>query len=247
MRVFYYFWKIWLRMSKSEEETTTKLSADLSTRNIVKSNKDIAEQFAKEGIEINYGTLTYIIDQYDRIVRNMVCEGYTVKTNNVCFTPELSGDWSMDSLHFDSEQHKCSVACYPSKEMQQAVSFVGVKVLGFKNASSHISQVTDIASGEINSVISRNGNIIIEGNGIKAISEEGTTDNSIYLLNENNNMIDISNRILINTTDRITLRIPSNLEAGKYHLLIHTFHSKENGQIDGYRQCVEFEKSLWVK
>lgn len=247
MGIYYYFWKIWLRMSKSGKEITTDLCTELSTQSIVKSNKDIAEQLAKEGVEINYCTLTYIIDQYDRVVRNMVCEGYTVETNNVCFTPELSGNWSMDSLKFDSEKHKCSIKCTLSKEMQSALGFVGVKVLGFRNASSHISQVKDITSEEVNSLISRNGNIIIEGNGIEAMSEDGTTNNCIFLRNENNHIIDISNRILTNTTSQITLRVPSNLEVGKYHLLIHTLFSGSNEQKEKYCQCVEFDKLLWVK
>ena len=247
MGVFYYFWKIWLWMNKSGKDISTEQCAVLSTQDIVKSNKDIAEQLAKEGVEVNYGTLTYIIDQYDRIVRNMVCEGYTVKTNNVQFTPELSGDWSINSLKFDSEKHKCSVRCTPSPEMQRALGFVGVKVLGFKNASSYISQITDVTSGEVNSVISRNGNIIIEGSGIEAMASDGTTDNCIFLVKEDKNMIDISNRILTNTTNRIVLRIPSNLEIGKYHLLIYTFHSEHKEKKGIYCQCVEYDKALWVK
>ena len=136
MGVFYYFWKIWLRMSKPEPGLPSQQCAELSTQGIVKSNRDIAEQLAKEGVEINYGTLTYMIDQYDRVVRNFICEGYTVQTNNAHFTPELSGDWSMDTLEFDTKNHTRSVKCTPSQEMQRAMSFVGVKVLGFKNSSS---------------------------------------------------------------------------------------------------------------
>ena len=247
MGVFYYFWKIWLRMNKSGKEISAEQCAELSTQGVVKSNKDIAEQLSKEGVEVNYGTLTYIIDQYDRIVRNMVCEGYTVKTNNVQFTPELSGEWSMGALEFDAEKHKCSVRCTPSQEMQRAMSFVGVKVLGFKNASSFISQVTDVSSGEVDSIISRNGNIIIDGHNIEAMAGDGTTDNCIFLIKDDKNVIDISNRILTNTPNRIVLRIPSNLEIGQYHLLIHTYHSEQKEKKGIYCQCVEYNKLLWVK
>ena len=102
-------------------------------------------------------------------------------------------------------------------------------------------------SGEVNSVISRNGNIIIEGSGIKAISNEGTTEKCVFLVKENKSVIDISNRILTNTTNQIVLRVPSNLETGNYHLLIHTSHSKLKDPKGGYCQCVEFEKLLYVK
>ena len=234
-------------MNKSEKEETADLRAELSTQGVVKSNKDIAERLVKEGVEVSYSTLTYIIDQYDRTVRDLVCEGYIVKTNNVEYVPELSGDWSMDFSEFDSEKHRCSVKCSPSQEMQQSISFVGVKVLGFKNASSFISQVTDTASGKINSVISRNGNIIIEISGIESISNNELTNSCIFLVREDKYMIDISKNILVSTQNKIVLRVPSSIEIGKYHLLIHTFHSKKNNQEKMYCQCLEFDKSLWVK
>ena len=138
MSASYYFWKIWLWINQPEKESTTKQSAELSTQEIVKSHKDIAERLIKEGVEISYGKLTYIIDQYDRIVRDLVCEGYTVKTNNILFTPELSEDGSADSSEtseMDTSKYKCSVQCTPSPEMQHAMGFIGVKVLGFKSTN----------------------------------------------------------------------------------------------------------------
>lgn len=149
MGVAYYFWKIWLWVSKSNEDEDTIHGVELLNQSTVKTNKDIAERLAHEGVEVKYGALTYIIDQYDRIVRDLVCEGYTVKTNNVQFNPELSGEWSMGALEFDSEKHKCTVRCVPTLEMQRAVGFVGVKVLGFKNTNSDLSQVVDVVSGEV--------------------------------------------------------------------------------------------------
>lgn len=247
MSVFYHFWRIWLWMNKSGKEVCTERPPELSTQCVVKSNKDIAERLSAEGIEISYSTLTYVIDQYDRIVRDMVCEGYSVKTNNVHFIPELSGNWSMESLDFDPEKHQCSVKCMLSREMQHAMSFVGVKVLGFKNTSSYISQVIDMTSGEINSGISRNGNIMIEGCGIKAMASDGTTAKCVFLMKENKNRVDISNGILTNATDRIVLRVPSNLEVGKYELLIYTYYSGQEERKSLYCQCIEFDRPLSIK
>lgn len=163
MGVSYYFWRIWLWINHSEKDNTTKQSAELSTQGIVKSHKDIAERLWKEGVEISYGKLTYIIDQYDRIVRDLVCEGYTVKTSNTLFTPELSRDWSMDFSEMDTSKYKCTVQCTPSPEMQRAMSFIGVKVLGFKNISPQTSLSTNDILEDVDSVITSNGSKIKEG------------------------------------------------------------------------------------
>lgn len=143
MGIFYYYWKVWLWLNNSEKEPATERHAELPTQSVVKSNKDIAERLTKEGVEINYSTLTYIIDQYDRIVRDFVCEGYAVKTNNVLLTPDLSGEWPIDTWEFDATKHKCTVQCTPTLEMQRAMRFIGVKVLGFKNAPPKPSQDMD--------------------------------------------------------------------------------------------------------
>lgn len=131
MSVFYYFWEIWLQRKESEKGQEVKICAELPKQNTVKNNKDIAAQLAKEGVDVSYSTLTYIIDQYDRVVRNMICEGYTVETNNVCITPELPDDLSINSLTSATEKYQCSVKYTPSKEMRSALSFVGIKVMGF--------------------------------------------------------------------------------------------------------------------
>lgn len=246
MSVFYYFWKIWLRINKSGKEIVTGYPPELSTRNMVKGNNDIAERLYKEGVDVSYGTLTFIIDQYDRIVRDMICEGYTVKTNNVYFTPELSGDWTMDSLVFDPQRHKCSLKCIPSDEMSRAMSFVGVRVLGFKDVLS-ISRVVDVVSGEVNSVITRNGNIIIEGSGIKVMANDGTTANCVFLMKENREMVNISNGILTNSENQIVVRIPSKLEIGKYRLFIYTYCPERTGKKDTYCRCIELEEVLTVR
>ena len=157
MGASYYFWKIWLLISQTEIESTTKQSAELSTREIVKSHKDIAERLIKEGVEISYSKLTYIIDQYDRIVRDLVCEGYPVKTNNILFTPELSEDCSAGFSEMDTSKYKCSVQCTLSNEMQHAMGFIEVKVLGVKDAPLQTSQATDNIIEEIDVIVSSDG------------------------------------------------------------------------------------------
>lgn len=248
MSSFYHFWRIWLRINKTRENHNSDCSPELLSQCIVKNNRDIAERLSKEGVEVSFSTLTYIIDQYDRIVRDMVCEGYSVKTNNVMFTPELSGKWSMESLVFDPQKHKCSLLCAPSKEMQNAISSIGVKILGFKDTSSFISRVLDVTSGEVNSIISRGGDLVIEGKGIMAVAMDGSSTGCLFLVKENNgSMIDISNRILINTPNQINVKVPSNLEVGKYRLLIYTYYFLGDENPGKYCQCIELENTLHIK
>lgn len=247
MSLFYHFWKIWLRASDSKENASKEISIELPTQNILKTNKDIAEKLITEDIEISYSNLTYIIDQYDRIVREMICEGYSVKTNNVIFTPRLSGKWDNECTEFDPKIHKCFVDCTLSPETHNAIGSIGVKVLGLKDTSHYISNIINPISGEVDSIIHPNEEIMIEGKGIQAIAKDGSTHNCILLANKDNEIFDIGSEISVNELDKTVLRIPKDLEKGKYHLSIQTYFSKQQNIKPAYHCCIEFPKTITVK
>ena len=248
MKSFYHFWKIWLWMKRTEKGLFGDFSAEISTnKDIVITNKDIAERLANDGVEVSYSTLTYIIDQYDRVVRDMICEGYIVRTNNVMYTPALSGEWSKDCMEFNPEKHKLLVNCDLTPVMWQAINSTGVKVLGIKDTSSYISQVIDMTSGEKDRILSRSGDIVIEGKDIKVANKDGTTENCIFLVRMDNTIISISNDISRNESNKIVLRIPLNLEKGKYRMLIHTYSDVSSDENMTYFRCIEFDKIFSVK
>lgn len=247
MSIYYHFWKIWLWISESKERASINIPAEIANKSIIKSNKDIAEKLITDGVEVSYSTLTYIINQYDRIVREMICEGYTVETNNVKFTPRLIGEWDIKHIEFIPNIHKRFIDCTLSAEIKRSIESIGIEIQGLKDPSYFITQITDKKSGEINSVISRNGEIIIEGKGIMAIGKDDTSKNCILLANKNNELFDISEDISINEPEKVVLTVTQSLEKGKYRLLIHTYFSTNKNDRLPYHRCIEFDKTIIVK
>ena len=246
MSIFYHLWKVWLCSNSTKVKSEEKCSAEISSTKFVKSNKEIAEQLANES-DVGYNTLIYVMNQYERVVREMLCEGFTVKTNNVILTPAITGEWDKCQLEFQPENNKRIVDCKPTSAMIQALEFVDVKVMGAKDISAYISQVFDQKSGEVDCTLSRNGEIVIKGNAIKAIAKDGSTDNCIYLIKSDKTMIDIGAHLLKNDSEEIILQLPSGIEKGIYHLAIHTYIIDNNHGLLTQLHCIDFDKDLCVK
>lgn len=247
MSIFYYIWKVWLWSSHTHLKTKRKYVPEISTTKFVKGNQDIAEQLANE-IDVNYNTLIYVINQYDRVTRGLLCEGFTVKTENLVLTPMILGEWEEQQLEYKPEKYKRTIDCQPTNKILQALEHIDVKVMGTKDTTAYISQIIDQKSGEINTCLSRNGEIIIRGNSIKAIAGDGSTNHCIYLINSDRTMIDIGgNNLIQNQSEEIILQLPNGIEKGKYYLSILTYFTDKSDTLLEQIRCIEFDKILYVK
>lgn len=247
MGIFYHLWKVWLWFNHSNMKSEKEYSAEISTTKFVKNNQDIAERLADE-IDVSYNTLIYVINQYDRTVRDLLCEGFTVKTDNLIVTPAIKGEWNEQQLEFQPEKHKRIISCSPTAEMLQALEGVNVKVMGTKDTFARITHVIDQKSGEIDMTLSRNGEIIIKGKSIKAMAEDGSINNCIYLIRPDKTMIDIGgDNLLRNESEEIVLCLPRGIEKGRYNLVIHTCFTDETHTRLKQLRCIEFDKILCVK
>lgn len=85
-----FFWKIWLRLNLLTQDIDNDYTAEVSTIGNTKRNDDIARAIVKEGSEIKYDTLLSILNQRDRIVRQMVQEGNSVLDGCCHITPRVS-------------------------------------------------------------------------------------------------------------------------------------------------------------
>jgi len=79
-----YFWKIRLRLNLLTKEVDNDYIAEVSSIGRSKRNEDIAAKIVEEGSEIKYDTLLSILNQRDRIVRQLIQDGKSAiaKTTN---------------------------------------------------------------------------------------------------------------------------------------------------------------------
>mgnify|MGYP002602611729 FL=1 len=153
MAVYEFFWKIWLRLNLLTKDVDNDYTAEVSTMKNTFRNEDIARAIVVEGSEIKFDTMLSIINQHDRIIREKVQQGYSVLTETCQFTPRVAGSWITAKDQFDPARHKITLDITLSSQMREALTKVGVEVLGVKDSGAGINRVTDGATGAVDSTI----------------------------------------------------------------------------------------------
>ena len=108
--------------------------------------------------------------------------------------------------------------------MRDALSKVGVEVLGAKSEVGRIGMVTDTFTGLSNGSITPNEDILIEGDRIRINGADSSV--GIFFVSEDGEKVTpVTRRLTQNDPSRIIARVPA-LTDGKYRLRIVTQFSK---------------------
>ena len=239
------FWKVWLTPNLLTKDIDNDYIAEVSTSKQTLRNEDIAQRIVDEGSEIKYDTLLSIINQHDRIVREAVCDGYSVLTGVGQYSPRVTGSWIGKSANFDPSVNKLTLDMVLSKEMRDALSTVGVEVLGVKEGGgASIGLVTDTYTGEANGYISAGEDILIEGTKIKVAGDDPSC--GVYFINrDDDTSYKVERRLTQNDPSRIIARVPAELAPGAYTLRIVTQYSNASTLLKEPR-TMEYESPLVV-
>ena len=241
------YWKVWLTPNLLTKDIDNDYIAEVSTSKQTLRNEDIAQRIVDEGSEIKYDTLLSIINQHDRIIREAVCDGYSVLTGVGQYSPRVTGSWIGKSANFDPSVNKLTLDMVLSKEMRDALSTVGVEVLGVKEGGgASIGLVTDTYTGEANGYISAGEDILIEGTKIKVAGDPDLC--GVYFIPRDapeETIYKVERRLTQNDPSRIIARVPATLEPGVYTLRIVTQFSNSVVLLKEPR-TLEYEQPLVV-
>ncbi len=244
MSIINFIWKVWLRLNLLTKDVDNDYVAEVMPNGKkAKRNEDIAKRIGKEGSEIKYDTLLYILNQRDRIVREMVQEGNSVLTGCAQFSPRVSGTWIGSNAKFDSTVHKITLDIVPSAEMRAALKEVGVEVLGVKADGAFIGLVTDTVTGLTDGTITPGDDIRIEGDKLK-IAPDGETGLGVFFVNADGETIPVTRRLTQNDPKKLIARVPD-LPSGQYTLRVVTRFSNSAISLKEPR-VIEYSKLLII-
>jgi hypothetical protein len=213
-------WKLWLRLNLLTKDVENDYVAEVSTTGKTLRNEDIAQAIKDEGSELQYETLLDILNHSDRLRRERIQQGYSVQTGVCHITPRVTGNWIGSAQPFNPDVHKITCDLTASAELRHALEDVGVEVLGVRDSGARIGLVTDVATGKTDGTITRNGDLIIEGEKIRIspIDGEGL---GIFFILANGDAAPVTDPLTQNDPKKIICRVPS-LAAGEYTLQIVT-------------------------
>jgi hypothetical protein len=218
MSIIEFFWKVWLRPNLLTENVGNDYIAEVSTTGKTLHNEDIAKHIVEEGSEIKYDTILNILNRSDRIIREHLQQGCPVQTGCCRFSPRVTG--SLIGANANPKENKITLDIVPSSDMREALTHVGIEILGTKDSGAYIGLVTDTSTGKTDGTITVDEDIIIEGNKLKIApdAEEGL---GVFFETERGELIPVERRLIQNDPKKIIARVPR-LEPGIYRLKIVT-------------------------
>ena len=242
------FWKVWLKPNLLTKDIDNDYIAEVSTSKQTLRNEDIAQRIVDEGSEIKYDTLLSIINQHDRIIREAVCDGYSVLTGVGQYSPRVTGSWIGKSANFDPSVNKLTLDMVLSKEMRDALSTVGVEVLGVKEGGgAAIGLVTDTLTEATNGTITPGEDILIEGAKIKIVGDPELC--GVYFVPRDapeETIYKVDRRLTQNNPSSIIVRVPATITPGSYTLRIVTQYTNSGSTLLKEPRTIEYELPLLV-
>jgi hypothetical protein len=217
-------WKVWLRLNLLTKEVENDYVAEVSTTGKTLRNDDIAQIIKDEGSELQYETLLDILNHSDRLRRERIQQGYSVQTDVCHLSPRVTGNWEGSTEPFDPKKHKITCDLVPSAELHRAFEEIGVEVLGVKDSGARIGMVTDVATGKTDGTLTRNGDLIIDGEKIK-VAPAGEAGLGVFFVHPNGEAVPVTHPLTQNDPKRIICRVPS-LAPDAYTLKIVTRYSQ---------------------
>jgi hypothetical protein len=217
-----HFWKLSLRPNLLTKDVANDYVAEVSTVGTTLRNEDIARRIVAERSEIRYETLLSALQERDAIVREAVLGGSSVQDGNIHLTPRVSGNWEGVTPHFDPEHHRITISLSLTAEFRKALNEeVGVEIIGVKtDGGAAIGTVTDITSGKIDTVLTPDGDVIIEGEKIR-IAPIGADGTGVFFVSTDGTETPVTHPFTQNNPKKIVCRVPM-LAEGFYTVKIIT-------------------------
>jgi hypothetical protein len=199
---------------------------------------DLVNTAVERRTDLNPANMRATLEILKEIGLEYIAKGHNVRFLLAYFGTEVKGVLIGDHAKWDSSKNRLAVHVAPTAEVRNALKSATVNVLGMASYGTIINTLTDVSTGEVNSVLTPGGGVNLTGNKMKIVGSDPSVGISL-IRQDNGEIITIpSNSILVNAPSKISFILPSTLSAGDYKLQITTQFSTASTQLKEPRTCL---------
>ena len=231
-----FVWEVHLRPNTLTKDNDRDCIADVHAHAATQRNEDIAEIITKERSEFRKETIINILNMRDKAVKDLIQEGLSFMDGLVQISPRVSGVWETENSSYDEKIHKRTVDLIPTADLRTTLDAIGVKVLGAKEETARITEITDTATGLKDGSLTIGDDIIIEGSKIKV--DETDPAQGVFFKAENGTEYKTNRRLSVNNPSQIIARVPKEVPEGKVEVMVRTKFSTGNKTLLQIREIV---------
>ena len=232
-----YVWPVELRENKITERTDD-YTASVKTFSDTKSLEYIAKEIVRERTEYREDTILSIMKLVEEKIRHVLYSGYPVMTENVRFSPTITGSFDSHGEVLDDKGMKCGVNVTVNQIVKDGLAGVKLYIDSVQElGGAKIDCVKDLTTGKTDGTVTPGGMVEVTGSKIKCLNEDGSGIGHFRLYNESESAEEV--KVLgVNDPSKIIFIFPTGLLAGNYRLEIETYFSNTSTMLKNPRTLV---------
>ena len=227
-------WEVYLRPNTLTKDNDRDCIADVHAHAATQRNEDIAEIITKERSEFRKETIMNILNMRDKAVKDLIEQGLSFMDGLVQISPHVSGVWETENSPYDEKIHKRTVDLIPTADLRTVLEAIGVKVLGTKEESARITEITDTATGLKDGSLTIGDDIIIEGDKLKI--DETDAAQGVFFKAANGTEYKTNRRLSVNKPGQIIARVPKEVPEEKVEVIVRTKYSGSSAPLKTVRE-----------
>ena len=186
----------------------------------------IAKRVIKNGTEYTEKAVISLFGLSEQAIRELVCEGYTVTTENAIYMPTVTGKFDATGA-YDASVNSFTCAINPTKTFKAELAEVTPVFSGniLTSGGARISIITDSYTGKTDGTITPSQNITVTGVKIKCVNSDGSSIGTVaFLDSETLATAATVTSLTVNDPSKLIFICPA-LDAGTYILRITTYYT----------------------
>ncbi|WP_293740061.1 DNA-binding domain-containing protein [uncultured Parabacteroides sp.] len=179
----------------------------------------ILEEMLKQDTGLRPETLRHSIDLYNRVLMDLILNGYSVNTGLFRAVAQLTG--VIEGGVWNKEKNSIYVSFTQDKALREAIQETAVNILGEKANVMYILETEDKKTGRKDGSATAGRNFFVRGAMLKVVGEDESVGITLTSAAKAVTKLD-DDMITINNPSSLTLLLPSDLAEGEYILTVTT-------------------------
>ena len=183
---------------------------------------EIIDLMMEKGTTLTRADVAATLQVYGEVVSAIIKDGSAVNTPLMNTSMSISGVFNGANDSFDKKRHTVNLNLTAGTLLRDAVTKVKCEKTEAASTDPYITEVADIVTGTVNTVLTKGGVVQITGSRLKFKADDAAQ--GIFFVPETGTPVRAA-VIAENKPARLMAIIPADLEAGTYYIEVRSKHS----------------------
>ncbi|EPF32466.1 hypothetical protein HMPREF9194_00465 [Treponema maltophilum ATCC 51939] len=183
---------------------------------------EIIDAMMQKGSTLTRADVSAVLQIYGEVCASIIADGSALNTPLMNTALSISGVFNGANDAFDKKRHAVNLNMTAGTLLRSALSKIKCEKIGTASTDPYISEVKDVVSETVNTILTRGAVVQITGSRLKFDQKDSVQ--GIFFVPETGAPVRAA-VIAENKPARLIAIIPADLEAGTYYIEVRTKHS----------------------